>query len=201
MCSSRCVPPPQSAEIPLVDEQFSAGTNHRQLTLSYQVLPLKGRKAARYATRRPQRCRYRIERVATVPRLELTPLAAHASRNNNIHHRLMTKTEVTGTAGANGPGVSAGILGSSDNELSWPAGEGTPGFRVGRRPQACAQAAKAGRAYRGPAGPGRADAWHIPTPDPACGRVGAGATAAIAGVRAASAAPPQAPHGGQARPP
>jgi hypothetical protein len=30
------------------------------------VLPPKGRKAARYATRRPQWCRYRIKRNATV---------------------------------------------------------------------------------------------------------------------------------------
>jgi hypothetical protein len=84
-------PPPQSAEIPLVDEQFSAGTNHRQLTVSYQVLPPKGRKAARYATREPQCSRYRTERNATVHRLELTPLTAYVARNNNINHRLATK--------------------------------------------------------------------------------------------------------------
>src|SRR5881394_1364553 len=43
-------------------------------------------------------CRYRIERNATVPRLERTQLAARASINNNIYHRLMIKTEVTDTA-------------------------------------------------------------------------------------------------------
>jgi len=43
-------PPPPSAEIPLVVEQFSPWANHRQLTLSYRVLPPNRRKAAPYAT-------------------------------------------------------------------------------------------------------------------------------------------------------
>ena len=51
----RRIPPPRSAEIPLVGEQFSARANPRQLTLSYRVLPLKRRKAAQNATAQQQR--------------------------------------------------------------------------------------------------------------------------------------------------
>ena len=43
-------PPATSAEIPFVGEHFSASTNHRQLTLSYRLLPPKRRNAARNAT-------------------------------------------------------------------------------------------------------------------------------------------------------
>jgi hypothetical protein len=103
-------PPPQSAEIPLVDEQFSPGSNKRQLTLSYRVLPPKGRKAAQYATRGPWCIRYRIERNATVHSLELTPLIAIAAQNNNINQLLMVKTHVENADRETDPGVSAGIL-------------------------------------------------------------------------------------------
>jgi hypothetical protein len=106
------VPPPQSAEIPLVDEQFSSGPQKRQLTLSYRVLPPKGRKAAQYATPGLQSIRYRIERNATVHSLELTPLIAIAAENNNINQPLMVKTHVENADRKTDPGVSAGILGT-----------------------------------------------------------------------------------------
>src|SRR6476619_4881589 len=72
-------------------------------------------------------------------------------------------------------------------ELNWPGGAGTPEFPAGRHQQTCAQEAPAGHGYRGPGAP--TAAWRIPTPDPAFGRAGAGATAATASVRPAPPAP------------
>jgi hypothetical protein len=45
--------PDKNWQIPLTCEQFNARRNQRQLTLSYQLLPLKRRKAAQNATADP----------------------------------------------------------------------------------------------------------------------------------------------------
>src|SRR4029079_6795134 len=86
------------------------------------------------------------------------------------------------------PAPAPGSLIVSGPPLSSPGGAGTPEFRADRHPQACAQVGPAGHGYPDPAGPVRAAVWRIPRPDLASGRVGVGATAAVAAVRPRSAA-------------
>jgi hypothetical protein len=50
MCAPKRWFPRQDWQIPLTGEQFNPRLNQRQLTLSYQLLPLKRRKAAQNAT-------------------------------------------------------------------------------------------------------------------------------------------------------
>src|SRR5882724_12799646 len=97
-CGSRRAPRHSQQKSPLSTNNLAREritANSRFLTKCYR------QKAAKLPdTRRADRsgCRCRIERNATVPRLERTQLAARASINNNIYHRLMIKTEVTDTA-------------------------------------------------------------------------------------------------------
>src|SRR4051794_22743496 len=90
-----------------------------------------------------------------------------------------------------GPGGAAGTPEVPVPEPSWPDGGERPESRAGRHPPVCAQAGLAVRAYRVPAGPMRLAFCRSPQWAPACGPVGAAATAAI--VAAAERAPGLAP--------
>ena len=85
--------------------------------------------------------------------------------NLDVNHSLALRDCTFNTVPPPIPALAPGSLIVSGLELSWPGGAGTPGFRADRHPQAYAQAAPAGRGYRAPAGPARAAAWRIPTPD------------------------------------